>query len=51
MLLVLACKTGVIYLFLFGSDFCFCSWAKVGRGDHLRMLDFVAKMRSADKNI
>ena len=25
MLHVLACKTGVIYLFLFVSDFCFCS--------------------------
>ena len=51
MLLVLACKKGVIYLFLFVylfvSDFCFCSRAKVGTGDHLRTLDFTAKMSSS----
>ena len=50
MLLVLACKTGVIYFCLF-LIFAFARGHRLARGDHLRTLDFVAKMRSADKKI
>ena len=51
MLLVLSCKTDVIYLFLFVylfvSDFCICSRAKVSTRRSERLI--LQKNRSADR--